>query len=448
MPLPIVRRASSLLLAIPRAARDVRIVLSSLLVLAAMAAPRPLAAQDTTSRGVRIGLAYDPGSKPGVVVLPVAGAQGDSVRAIVSRDLDFGDRINVIALDGGSAATALRAGTPNWPLLARLGAAAAVQVTPTAGGFHLAVFNVSTKQTALIRDYAAPPASDTRRWRATLHGLSDDLEESFTGVRGIARTRVLFERGRRIWMADSDGEQAVPVSEAATAASAAWHPSGRSFAYATYVPSQIVVQEIGGRARVVASGAGVYISPTFSPDGGSVVYAHGVDDGVDLYTVPVSGGGGRRLSVGRGSDNVSPTFSPDGRRLAFMSGRAGHPEIYTMDGDGTNVDLLTPLDFGESAYRASPDWSPDGRLVAFQSRIAGAFQLMTVNLRDRSLRQLTSDGRNEDPSWGPDGRHLVFVSDRAGTRQLWVLDTESGRTRQLTRGQPVRMPAWSPRLGG
>jgi TolB protein len=129
-----------------------------------------------------------------------------------------------------------------------------------------------------------------------------------------------------------------------------------------------------------------------------------------------------------------------------MSGRAGHPEIYTMDADGTNVDLLTPLDVGESAYRASPDWSPDGRQVAFQSRIAGTFQLLTVSLRDRALRQLTSDGSNEDPSWAPDGRHLVFVSTRSGVRQLWVMDAESGRTRQLTRGPAARQPAWSPRL--
>jgi TolB protein len=76
------------------------------------------------------------------------------------------------------------------------------------------------------------------------------------------------------------------------------------------------------------------------------------------------------------------------------------------------------------------------------------FQLLTVSLRDRSLKQLTSDGRNEDPSWAPDGRHLVFVSDRSGVRQLWVLDVESGRTRQLTHGGSVRRPAWSPRLGG
>lgn len=418
--------------------------LGALLVLA----PAALRAQDTATRGVRIGLSYDPSGKPGVVVLPVSGVGGDSIAAIVSRDLDFGDRVNVITLDGTSADGAVRASLPNWALLAKLGAAAAVQVTPTASGLHVAIYNVATKQTARIRDYPAPPMHDTRAWRSAVHSMSDDIELALTGVRGIASTRVMFERGRRLWLVDSDGEQLVALTTAESPGSSEWSPDGRSIVYNTYAPSQIVVQSISGRPRVVAAGSGVYISPVFSPDGSSVVYAHGVDDGVDIFSVPVSGGTTRRISVGRGSDNVAPSFSPDGRRIAFMSGRAGHPEIYTMDADGTNADLLTPLDIGESAYRASPDWSPDGRQVAFQSRIAGTFQVMTVSLRDRGLKQLTSDGSNEDPSWAPDGRHLVFVSTRSGTRQLWVLDVESGRTRQLTRGAPVRLPAWSPRLAG
>jgi TolB protein len=407
----------------------------------------PLRAQDTTSRGVRIGLTYDPGSKPGIVVLPVTGATGDSVRGIVQRDFDFGDRVNAIVLDASADRDVSRVAGPNWPLLARLGAAAAVQLTPTASGFHVAVYNVATKQTALIKDYVTSAAPQSRAWRAALHGIADELEEAFTGVRGIARTRILFERGKRIWMVDNDGEGAMPVSEVGTPMSPAWHPSGHAIAYATILPAGISVLDLStGRARTLVSGQGVFISPIFSPDGANVIYAHGVDEGVDIYTVPLSGGNGRRLSVGRGSDNVSPSFSPDGRRIAFMSGRAGHPEIYTMDSDGTNVDLLTPLEFGESAYRASPDWSPDGRLVAFQSQIGGTFQVLTINLRDRSLRQLTSDGRNEDPSWAPDGRHLTFVSTRTGVRQLWVLDIETGRARQLTRGAAVRLPAWSPRL--
>jgi TolB protein len=115
-----------------------------------------------------------------------------------------------------------------------------------------------------------------------------------------------------------------------------------------------------------------------------------------------------------------------------------------MDADGTNAELLTPFSFGDQYYRSNPDWSPDGRSIAFQSQIAGQFQIMTISLRDRSIKQHTSEGRNEDPSWAPDGRHIVFTSNRTGTRQLFVLDVESGRVRQLTRGGGARLAAWSP----
>jgi len=80
-----------------------------------LAAPATLIAQDTTARGVRIGLAYDPGGKPGVVVLPVSGTAGDSIGAIIARDLDLGDRINVIAIDPAAARSVSRTSGPNWP---------------------------------------------------------------------------------------------------------------------------------------------------------------------------------------------------------------------------------------------------------------------------------------------------------------------------------------------
>jgi TolB protein len=71
---------------------------------------------------------------------------------------------------------------------------------------------------------------------------------------------------------------------------------------------------------------------------------------------------------------------------------------------------------------------------------------MTITLRDRTVKQLTSEGVNEDPSWAPDGRHLVFTSSRTGVKQLFVLDAESGRARQLTHGAGARLAAWSQAL--
>ena len=61
-------------------------VLRSVLAGAAIAAAAACVvhAQDTT-KGVRIGLRYDPSTKPGVLVLPIPGSAGDSLRAILER---------------------------------------------------------------------------------------------------------------------------------------------------------------------------------------------------------------------------------------------------------------------------------------------------------------------------------------------------------------------------
>lgn len=143
---------------------------------------------------------------------------------------------------------------------------------------------------------------------------------------------------------------------------------------------------------------------------------------------------------------MQPSFSPDGQRIVFMSDRAGVTDVYISDADGTNAEVLSTSTYGDRSFRSGPDWSPDGRLVAFQSLNGNTKQVMTISLRDQSVRAVATDGRNDDPSWAPDSRHLVFTSDRSGTRQLWVVDIESGRTRQLTRGSAARLSAWSPRL--
>ena len=120
--------------------------------------------------------------------------------------------------------------------------------------------------------------------------------------------------------------------------------------------------------------------------------------------------------------------------------------MYIADDDGTNADLLAALSSSDQAYRSSPDWSRDGRAIVFQSQLAGRFQVMLITLRDRVVKQLTTEGANEDPSWAADSRHVVISSTRSGVRQLWVIDTETGRARQLTTGGGARLAAWSPQL--
>jgi TolB protein len=429
-----------------------RLPTSSIALLLIVATAVSAGAQDTLPRGVRIGISYTT-DRPGVVVLPITGPTGDSIRAILQRDLDNGDRAAVVGQDAIPAPT-IGDGTTgplNYALLTRLGAAAAVQATVTGAGLHVTLHDVGAKKVAEVEDFTLPGAALSREWRHGVHGVSDALEEWITGVRGIAQTRIAYVRGGELRVVDSDGAIDLKVPVPGRLLSPSWHPSGEQLAFNTFgLRSEVFLyDQRSGRARAISpTPGGVNQTPVFAPDGRSLVYAHAYEsgEGSDLFVVGLDGSPARRITVARGTINVSPTFSPDGRRLAFTSSRSGHPEVYVMDADGTNAELLTPYVFGEQSYQSNPDWSPDGRMVAYQSQIAGRFQLKTINLRDRTTRQLTSEGQNEDPSWAPDGRHLVFASSRSGVRELWVIDVETGRARQLTRGPGARLPAWSRRL--
>jgi TolB protein len=429
-----------------------RALAASAIIAALLALPNGAAAQDTTSqRGVRIGLSYALGSRPGVYVAPVSGTQGDSVRAIVQRDLDYGDRVTLIGLDSAGIALAplLGNGRPSYDVFGRLGAAALVVPVMSPTGVRVTLHDVAAKKVVETREFALSGAPASRQWRASLHAASDAIEEWVTGVRGIAATRIAFVRASRVYIVDSDGANEVLAAQVTPVLSPAWSPNGQHIAYSelSNTGSRIgVIDVASGSSRTLVARGGLNITPAYSPDGSTIIFSSGADEGTDLWTIPAAGGALHRVTVGRGTDNVSPSFSPDGRRVAFTSGRSGHPEVYIMDADGTGAELLTPFAFGDQYYRSNPDWSPDGRSVAFQSQLAGQFQIMTISLRDRGVKQHTSESTNEDPSWAPDGRHIVFTSTRTGVKQLWVLDTESGRVRQLTRSGGARLAAWSPRL--
>ena len=423
-------------------------------------------------RGVRIGITYRPGVRPGLVVLPVAAGPLDSVRAIIGRDLDFSDRFEVITLPGGDSLAPPPpppAGTPaagrghdraaasaaglNYTLFQALGADFAVQIRAGAGDSVLVLLH-DVAAAAVRRTLAGRlPAPGEPGYRMAIHRLSDAVVQGALAAPGVAATRVLFVKDKHVWSVDQDGANLHLMSSATQEAlSPAWSPDGRKVAYMEFNQGhgQIYLLDLASGKRSVvygSTGRASDFTPAFSPDGKTIAFSRATEEGTDLWTVDYRDACClQRLTVGKFSDNLSPTYSPDGRRLAFVSTRPGLPQIYVMGADGTDQQLFAPFDYGVSGSSNAPDWSPDGLSVAFHRDVGGTLQVFVLDVRKGTVKQLTSLGRNEDPSWAPDSRHLVFVSDRAGYRQLWIIDLETGRIRPLLQQSGERLPAWSPRL--
>jgi tol-pal system beta propeller repeat protein TolB len=293
-----------------------------------------------------------------------------------------------------------------------------------------------------------------REIRFAIHGISDEVERWLTGTRGIAATKIAFVDGKQLKIVDSDGANERILPTVGAALSPAWHPSGR---YIVYVDADDRGTRIAQfdlrtmRTRLLsASTRGLNITPVYTKDGKNIVWAMGGDAPAELMLASAAGDDSLpRPFVGRtGFETTSPSFSPDGKHIVFMSPRPLTPQLYTMNVDGTGLRLLTPVVTGKRSYRTGADWSPSGEEIAFQQQ-NGDFQVWVIGVKDRVMRQLTTEGENEDPSWAPDGRHLAItrrLGEIGSPRSIWILDERTGRLRQLTLSGDGRLSDWSPPL--
>ena len=193
----------------PRTRRSAPVLAAALMLascLVPLSAGGVAGAQD---RGVSLGIQYREGAKTSIIVLPIAGANGDTLTRMLSRDLDYSDRFTVVSSSSAPATT----GTPNYALFTRLGVDGIVQASVLPSGWlRVALHDVGLKKVRNSKDFPLPSPAQTRDWRMAVHGAADGIEEWVTGQRGIAQTRIAFERGGRVWVVDSDGANATAVT--------------------------------------------------------------------------------------------------------------------------------------------------------------------------------------------------------------------------------------------
>ena len=182
-------------------------------------------------------------------------------------------------------------------------------------------------------------------------------------------------------------------------------------------------RRIFGRRRLVS------IEPTFSPDGGWIVFESSVFDAEgpgSIWKVRRDGSGLKRLT--RGRNDRQPNWSPRGDRILFQRGSSGDRwDLVTIDPEGRELDYVT-----RTARTSETDasWAPDGQRMVFSSDGPGVAiaSLFTINADGTGRKRVTTargwyDGA---PSWSPDGATIAFEGRRGepdgspGTR-LWTI---------------------------
>jgi len=176
----------------------------------------------------------------------------------------------------------------------------------------------------------------------------------------------------------------------------------------------------------------VGIPMDITPDGSALLLWGHDGDAISwprdsLWTIPVVGGGLRRLGEGRVG-----AYSRDGKKMAYFK---GDTELYVADADMTNPRHIAS--FPGRGY--APAFSPDGsrlRVSVFWDPLA--MKLWEVPATGGEPIQVFPDwlmGSVCCGSWTPDGRYYVFEARERMRSQIWaVRDVEGAQPFQLTTG--------------
>lgn len=80
--------------------------------------------------------------------------------------------------------------------------------------------------------------------------------------------------------------------------------------------------------------------PSWSPDGNTIIFTDGADNGGNIYSVSASGGAANQLTTG--CKAFAPLFSPDDTKIIFTGYAKGNTtsDIFSMDAKGGNSSIV------------------------------------------------------------------------------------------------------------
>ena len=184
--------------------------------------------------------------------------------------------------------------------------------------------------------------------------------------------------------------------------------------------------------------------PNYSPSAQQITYVSFRDGQATSYLYDLETGRHEALfdNAGAGGQSLSARFHPNGRELVVSAQRRGDHDIFRFDLRQRTLRQLTT----HPADDVEPGFSPSGDQVVFSSSRSGQSQLYVMNADGTDpVRISFGEGRYTTPVWSPRGDLIAFTKQLQGRFMLGVIDANgSGEERILYEGYFVDTPAWSP----
>ncbi len=294
------------------------------------------------------------------------------------------------------------------------------------------------------------------QWRRIAHKVSDSIYKELTGEDGYFDSRIVYvaesgpktNRTKKLAIMDQDGANTKYLqSGAGLVITPRFSPNSQTITYMSYenvVPQVYVLDIETGRRELLGNFPGMTFAPRFSPRGGKMLLSLMKKGNSDLYVMDLTSRSTNRLTTSPAID-VSGSFSPDSRNIVFNSDRGGSPQLYVMGAKGGNAKRIS---FGKGRYSA-PVWSPRGDKIAFVKSHKGKFSIGVMNPDGSGERILTESYLDESPTWSPNGRVIIFSRESRGQRggvELYSVDLTGRNLRKVPTPGNASDPAWSPLL--